>query len=218
MKRIFCYTILVAFALVSCTAAVEPIPASTLAPSGAPAETPAPTFPPTQTPQPTPTEADYLVHPLVLKDESELVDSRINSLVSGVVGDPASDWVDWVARLKHDGFTRTRFTLNFSDGVNLDLAYTFIEEELPGDYVDLFRQMKDLGIKSRYSLSFWDMVYRQNGGSISQNRLSVEEERARYLAYVKMVATRLKGLVDSYELWNEPDANYKFYQRIEPED
>ena len=33
-----------------------------------------------------------------------------------------------------------------------------------------------------------------------------------------MVVTRLKGLVDGYELWNEPNANYDYYQRITPED
>jgi hypothetical protein len=62
------------------------------------------------------------------------------------------------------------------------------------------------------------MAYRQSGGTINHDRLSTEEETERYLAYVKMVVTGLKGLVDSYELWNEPDVSYDFYQRITPED
>ena len=104
------------------------------------------------------------------------------------------------------------------EGTDVDFSYAFIEKELPDDYVDLFRQMKDLGIKTRYSLSFWDMEYQQNGGTISKNRLNTDGEIERYLAYVQMVVTRLKGLVDGYELWNEPNANYDFYQRITPED
>ncbi len=170
------------------------------------------------TPQVTPTAAVYLLQPLTLKSQDDLVDTRINSLVSGCIRNPASEWSDWIKGLKYDGFTRTRFTLNFSDGPNVDFSYAFIERELPDDYVDLFRQMQDLGIKARYSLSFWDMEYRQNGGAIPYDRLSTEEEIERYLAYVRMVVTRLKGLVDSYELWNEPDANYDFYQRMTPED
>jgi hypothetical protein len=218
MKKVICFSMLTILFLVSCTAKVERIPTRTPVLSSALTETLAPTVIPTETPKATPTEMDYSVHPLILKNESELIDSRINSLVSGVVRNPASEWSDWVKGLKYDGFTRTRFTLNFSDGPAVDFSYAFIENELPEDYVALFRQMKDLGIKSRYSLSFWDMVYRQAGGTISRNRLSTEEEIDRYLTYVEMVVTSLKGLVDSYELWNEPDANYKFYQRTEPED
>jgi hypothetical protein len=177
--------------------------------------TPEPTYTPTPTSTP---EPNYLVRPLIPKDQSELVDSRINSLVSGCIRNPVSDWSDWVKGLKYDGFTRARFTLNFSDGPAVDFSYAFIEKQLPNDYVKLFKQMKDLGIKTRYSLSFWDMAYRQNGGIVNHNRLSTGEETERYLAYVRMVVTSLKGFVDSYELWNEPDANYDLYQRIAPED
>ncbi len=218
MKKAMCFTMLIILSLVSCTTTTKPVPTSTSVLPSTPTETRVPTTTQTKTPEATQTEISYLVQPLILKDQSELVDTRINSLVSGVVRIPASDWSDWIKGLKKDGFTRTRFTLNFSDGPDVDFNYASIEKALPDDYVDLFRQMKDLGIKTRYSLSFWDMEFRANGGTISRNRLSTEGETGRYLAYVKMVATGLKGLVDSYELWNEPDANYDFYQRITPED
>ena len=58
------------------------------------------------------------------------------------------------------------------------------------------------------------MAYRQNGGTISLSRLGSEDEMERYLDYVTMVVTRLKGLVGCYELWNESDANPDFYQYI----
>ena len=102
---------------------------------------------------------------------------------------------------------RERDYFNSFNGDTVDFSFAIVEKELPDDYVDLLRQMKDLGIKTRYSLSFWDMEYQQNGGTISKDRLTDIE---RYLAYVQMVVTRLKGLVDGYELWNEPNANYDF--------
>ncbi len=210
MNKARCFSMLIILFLVSCTAKVEQMPTNAPVLSSTPTEPLVPTV--------IPTEIDYSVNPLILKNESELIDTRINSLVSGVIRNPAFEWSDWVKGLKYDGFTRTRFTLNFSDGPAVDFSYAFIENELPENYVALFKQMKDLGIKSRYSLSFWDMAHRETGGTISHNRLSTEEEINRYLTYVEMVVTSLKGLVDSYELWNEPDANYKRYQRIEPED
>ncbi len=218
MKKVFCFYMLFIFSLVSCTTTTGQIPTSTSVLPSTPTETLVPTTTQTKTPEATQTEISYSIQPLMLKDQSELVNTRINSLVSGCIKNPASDWYDWIRGLKHDGFKQTRFTLNFSDGPAVDLSYASIEKELPDAYVDLFRRMKDLGIKTRYSLSFWDMEYRTNGGTISRNRLSTAGETERYLAYVKMVVTRLKGLVDSYELWNEPDANYASYQRITPED
>ena len=218
MKKIICFYMLIIFSLVSCATTPEQIPTSTLALSSTPTETGVPPTTSTNTPEVTQTEVSYSIQPLFLKDQSKLVDLRVNSLVSGCIRNPVSDWSDWIKGLKYDGFTRTRFTLNFVDGPAVDFSYAFIEKQLPDDYVQLFKQMKELGIKTRYSLSFWDMVYRQNGGTINHNRLDTEAEIERYLDYVKMVVTGLKGLVDSYELWNEPDVNYDFYQRITPED
>lgn len=218
MKKFISFFILIILTLVSCTTTAEQIPTTVSTLSEPPKKNLASTITPPKTPEATPTEVNYEVQPLILKNQHELVDSRINSLVSGVVRNPASEWSDWVKGLKYDGFTRTRFTLNVSPIDTPDFTYAFIENELPDDYVDLFRQMKDLGIKSRYCLSFWDMAYRQAGGTISHNRLSTDEEINRYLTYVRMVVTNLKGLVDGYELWNEPDANYDYYQRVEPGD
>ena len=205
------------FVLASCTATVEQIPTSTPVLASTSTEALAPTVIPTKIPEATPTEVDYSVHPLILKDESVLVDSRINCIVDNVIRDPVSTWSEWVTGLKYDGFTRVRISLNSLEGSTVDFSYAAVEEQLPDDYVDLFRQMKALGIKTRYSLSFWDMAYRQNHPTINKNRLSTEDETKRYLNYVRMVATSLKGLVVGYELWNEPNVNVD-YQRIAPED
>jgi hypothetical protein len=161
-------------------------------------------------------------HPIsffALKDSSELNDSRIGVLVSGMVNNPASEWVNWAKRLKLFGFTRARVTLNASDGPAVDPdRLGDIEKFIPPEYDEIYKAMKDQGIVTRYSLSFWDLENRQYRGSISYKRLSSDEEIQRYLDYVRMVVTSLKGLVDEYELWNEPDANRDWYQRIEPED
>jgi hypothetical protein len=153
-----------------------------------------------------------------LKKASELNDSRIGNLVSGMVKTPATVWLDDVPRMKIYGFTRARSTLNATDGLSIEPSLGNIEEHTPQDYIEIYKSMKDAGIITRYSLSFWDLENRQNGGSISKQRLSSEDEIERYLDYVRMVVTDLKGLVAEYELWNEPDANVDMYQRIEPED
>jgi hypothetical protein len=156
--------------------------------------------------------------PLKLKEPDALVDTRLGSLVSGCYRNPLDGWFGWSESLKHDGFTRARFTLNASDGPVADFLFADIEREIPPEYVALYRHMKELGIDTRYSLTFWDFQNRQNGGKIDRKRLSSEEEVERYLKYVRMVVTSLKGVVGGYELWNESDANADFYQRIEPDD
>mgnify|MGYP000956195840 FL=1 len=153
-----------------------------------------------------------------LKDASELNDSRIGNLVSGMVKTPVDVWLSDVPRMKEFGFTRARSTLNASDGLSVDSSLGDIEQNTPEDYIEIYKAMKDAGITTRYSLSFWDLDNRENGGSITKQRLSSEDEVERYLDYVRMVVTDLKGLVAEYELWNEPDANSDWYQRIEPED
>ena len=131
---------------------------------------------------------------------------------------PFEGWLADVPRMKEFGFTRARSTLNASDGLSVDDSLGDIEKTTPADYIEIYKAMKDAGIITRYSLSFWDLENRENGGSITKQRLSSEDEVERYLDYVRMVVTDLKGLVTEYELWNEPDANSDWYQRIEPED
>ena len=153
------------------------------------------------------------------KNPSRLEDSRINALVSGMVQNPAADWIGWSQnQLKNDGFSEVRATYNFSDGPAVDFAYAHAEKEIPDEFIDFYAQMKSMGISTRYSLSFWDMQHRMDGGTLNLDRLSTKEERDRYLDYVRMVVTSLKGSIDSYELWNEPDANYDLYQHITPQD
>ncbi|HAF61231.1 MAG TPA: hypothetical protein DCK95_02770 [Anaerolineaceae bacterium] len=154
-----------------------------------------------------------------LKDASLLRDSRINTLVSGMMQNPVEDWIGWSqSQLKNDGFSEARATYNFSDGPAVDFTYADAEKEIPMEFINFYAQLRNRGISTRFSLTFWDMQYRLEGGTLSYDRLSTEEERERYLDYVRMVVTSLKGLVDSYELWNEPDANRDFYQRITPQD
>ena len=158
------------------------------------------------------------VNSLYLKNPNNLKDTRIGALVSYCIKNSANDWSDWINSLKADGFTRTRFTLNASDGPNIVPTYASIEKEIPVEYIALYKRMKQIGIISRYSLTFWDLENRNNSGNINYERLNNEEEILRYLDYVDMVTTSLSGFVSEYEMWNEPDANRDFYQRIEPDD
>lgn len=160
---------------------------------------------------------DSLYMPLRLKDMADLGDSRINSVVSGVVKEDFN-WDSWADDLYSSGFTRDRITVNFSDAPAVNMDYADIEKEMPEFWIDFFATLKEADIKVRYCLNFWDMEYRLSGGTISRDRLSTQDELDRYINYVTMVVTSLKGSIDSYELWNEPDANYDIYQRIRPED
>lgn len=153
-----------------------------------------------------------------LKDSDYLKNTKVSSFISGVAQVPAADWYEWIDRLKPDGFTSTRINLNPSDGPAVTLDIANIEKGIPVEYLSIFDYFDKQGIETRYILSFWDLDYRQQGGEISYQRLSSEDEIERYLDYVRMVVTTLKGSVEGYELWNEPDANRDWFQRIEPED
>lgn len=155
---------------------------------------------------------------ITLKKPADLENTRVNSMISGLITMPVSNWLDWLDRLKEDGFTGTRSTLSVFDGPAVDERLGTIEETIPADYVAIYQKLQDLGITTRYGLTFWDLAYQKQGGNISYERLNNPEEVDRYLDYVRMVVTTLKGLVDEYELWNEPDANRDWYQRVDPED
>lgn len=153
-----------------------------------------------------------------LKDSELLVNTKVSSFISGVAQAPAGDWYEWINKLKPDGFTSTRINLNPSDGPAVTLDIANFEKSIPAEYLDIFDYFDKQGIETRYILSFWDLDFRQKGGGLSYKRLSSENEIERYLDYVHMVVTTLKGSVDGYEIWNEPDANRDWFQRIEPSD
>ena len=72
MKKVICFYMLIILSLVSCTAC-EQIPTSTPVLSSTPIETLVSTTTPTKTPEATQTEISYSIQPLILKDQSELV-------------------------------------------------------------------------------------------------------------------------------------------------
>ena len=155
---------------------------------------------------------------LRLKGKEELGDTRLNSLIDGMLTTAPKQWYDWIETLKKDGFTRVRATYNFAQGPIVDFKYARAEKKIDQEYRAIYDKLKEEGIKTTYSLNFWDMNYRIKYGYHNYDRLSTEEELDRFVSYVKMVVKTLKGKIDAYELWNEPDANYDFYQRIKAED
>jgi len=89
MKKVICFYMLIILSLVSCTATAEQIPTSTPVLSSTPTETLVPITTPTNTPDATQTETSYLVQPLILKAQKDLVDTRINPIVSSVIKVPS---------------------------------------------------------------------------------------------------------------------------------
>jgi len=155
---------------------------------------------------------------LKLKNPRDLKDSRTTTMVWGMIKDPINNWYDWAKELKKDGFTDVSVTVNFIDGQAVDLSYANAEKEIPQDYINYFKYLKQNGITLRTFLVYWDMQYRLDGGTLSYDRLNNEAEVQRYLDYVKMVVTSLKGLGFNYEIWNEPEVNRDTYQQIKTDD
>jgi hypothetical protein len=76
---------------------------------------------------------------LSLKPTEDLQDTRVNALVSFCIKTPAETWLSWADRLKQDGFTNVCFTTNAIDGPAVDLSYASIEDDIPDEFVEVFR-------------------------------------------------------------------------------
>ena len=158
---------------------------------------------------------------LALKDVYELGDTRLSTMVSGCYNTPAQDWLGWIDEQRAEGFTEIRFSVNHTDNASPDYArtdYLSVERDFPDEYKQVFEYAHEKGMTVRYVLGFWDYQYRADGGEFSYDRMGTQGEIDRYIDYVKMTVTELRGLVDRYELWNEPDANYGVHQMIQPKD
>ena len=163
----------------------------------------------------------HIYRTLKLKSVNELGDTKLSTMVSACCKNPAQDWIGWIDNQKADGFTEIRFALNHIDAIypNDDYQdYMAVEQDFPDEYKEVFRHAHEKNMTVRYVLTFWDYKNRHEGGSFSINRLDSQGEIDRYIEYVKMTVSELKGLVDRYELWNEPDANYEGHQKIQPQD
>jgi hypothetical protein len=158
---------------------------------------------------------------LELEKVESLGQTRLSTMASACCKFDDWDWIGWVDSQKEDGFTEIRFSVNHIDAIpsGEDYAdYLAVEQDFPDKYRDVLQHAHDLGMTVRYILSFWDYQYRDQGGEISFDRMSTQEEIDRYLQFVRMTVSELAGVVDSYELWNEPDASYEGYQMIQPQD
>ena len=164
---------------------------------------------------------DNIFRKLELERVESLGLTRLSTMASACCKFDDWDWIGWVDDQRDDGFTEIRFSMNHIDAIPSGEDYTdymAIEQDFPDKYKEVFAHARERGMTVRYILSFWDYQYRDQGGEISFDRMSTQEEIDRYLQYVQMTVSELAGLVDSYELWNEPDANYEGYQMIQPQD
>lgn len=85
-------------------------------------------------------------------------------------------------------------------------------------YLELYKSMKEKGIEQiTFNLIYKDKDFHSAGGQLGYPRFQNAAEIERFLEYVRWVARYFRGVVDVYEMWNEP--NIEIYgQYIAPED
>ncbi|MBN1535765.1 MAG: hypothetical protein JW908_03455 [Anaerolineales bacterium] len=156
------------------------------------------------------------------KTSDQLTDNRITSLASGLSmidfnqeGEEENSHLN-LTEIIDCGITRVNLTINNQDWEpeNWDIS----EFEIDPRYRPLYERIKQAGIKRlTYNLIFKDKDFLRNGGTLGYPRFKDEAEIQRYLDYVRTTVRYFKGVVDTYEIWNEQNIEGSG-QYIEPED
>lgn len=144
----------------------------------------------------------------------DVQDSRIGCLQFGAY---QPEWMAWESMIRPMGLKRIRFSACVGDWNSVDWARS--DYAMSDAYVAKLRTLAQNGVKITYVLTFWDTDHHRDGiWGTQQNRFKAEEDIARYLDYVRYVATRCKGIVLNYEFFNEPSRTDSPIQYIEPAD
>jgi len=156
------------------------------------------------------------------KTSEQLEDNRITNLASGLSmvdftreGEEENSHLN-LTEIIDCGITRVNLTINNQDWEpeNWDIS----EFEIDPRYRPLYERIKQAGIKMiTYNLIFKDKDFLSSGGKLGYPRFKDEAEIQRYLDYVQTTAHYFKGVVDTYEIWNEQNIEGSG-QYIEPED
>ena len=101
------------------------------------------------------------------------------------------------------GITRARIAI---DGIEpQQIIWNLPEFSVHPLHEAVFNRMADNGIIITYVLMFWDKETYPNGEGAPCYRFQTEEEIERFLEYVRFIVDHLRGRVQYYEIWNEPD-------------
>jgi hypothetical protein len=150
--------------------------------------------------------------PLLTLDSAELADNRIALYIHGLWGE-LWDPQDWLNREAFDlGVTRMRFAINELDVGMVD--WTKSEFQITQKHNIFIDELANNGLINTYVLSFWDKAHHSATWNPVSSRFTTEEEFQRYLEFVRFIVQNVKGRVQYFEIWNEPDVG-DLRQRIE---
>ena len=147
------------------------------------------------------------------KRSGELTDNRIGLYLHGL---PVGESWDPTDMLNHEvfdlGVKRMKFAIN-----ELDIGmvkWSTSEFQITPVQDELITSLANNGIISSYILSFWDKANHPTGWTPVDSRFKTETEVQRYLDFVRFIVRNVKGRVQYFEIWNEPDVG-DLRQRIE---
>ena len=138
------------------------------------------------------------------KQSSELVDNRISSAPGPLwsLNDETKERL--LRRLTTLGVKR--IVGHFYENeypIDWSLGSEFIIPETADRFID---DLGEQGIAVNFWLHFWDKDGHARGEELSTPRFQTEEQVQDFLDYVRFMVRHLKGRVQYYSIWSEPDA------------
>lgn len=146
---------------------------------------------------------------------NELADNRNGLYIHGL-WEEAWNPIDWLNREAYDlGVKRMRFAINELDVGMVDWSQS--EFLINPQHETFINSIAENGMINTFVLSFWDKANHPDGWEPNGSRFKTEEDIQRYLQFVRFIVNNMKGRVQYYEIWNEPDVGAPT-QRIEAPD
>lgn len=142
-------------------------------------------------------------HTIQMKKPSELNDNRITNLVSGFMMEGfTAEQLYWVAD-NSLGWKWQSATINNQDWLEDDFSVP--DFNMTDAYAAFYKKLDDNGMYITYNLIFKDKEFQGEANREGNGSLHDPAQVKRYLEYVRQVVTYFKGVVDEYEIWNEPN-------------
>jgi len=152
------------------------------------------------------------------KRSGELADNRIGTIAGSLWHLEPEVFPSFVLEASHVldlGLKRFRLTINNLDANKVDWSKP--EFSIDPRHDAFITTLAQNGVAITYVLSFWDIAYKNGGGSVPMPRFRTEDEVQRYLEFVRFIVHHFKGRIEYYEIWNEPNLTDRI-QWIEAED